>query len=196
MKSKKLISTIVIVCIIAAIVSIAVFKNMQDSPDTNATSGNNLNANSQGGGQTTLPGSETESSANSHFALEVERIDLEELKAHGLPLIIDFGADECAPCKQMAPLLKDLNAEMQGKALITFIDVWQNPDGFAGFPIQLIPTQAFYDANGNPYVPSSDIDIDLMFYHDKITDEHIYTLHQGGLTEEQMRVILADMGVR
>ncbi len=37
---------------------------------------------------------------NSHFALHVtEKIDIEKLKSYGLPIIIDFGADSCIPCK-------------------------------------------------------------------------------------------------
>lgn len=44
------------------------------------------------------------------FALDVtETIDLDELKSHALPILIDFGADSCIPCKQMAPVLKELN---------------------------------------------------------------------------------------
>lgn len=196
MKNNKLIGIIVIICIIGAIAGIAVFKNMQDgggagTAQTDAAVGTAQDA----GDQATSPDPEALGSDYADFALEVESIDLDALKSLGLPIIIDFGADECAPCRQMAPALEQVNAQMQGKALIKFIDIWQNPDGFAGFPIQLIPTQAFFDADGNPYVPSKDIDIDLILYHDKTTDEHVFTLHQGGLTTEQMLSILADMGV-
>ncbi|OLN32939.1 Thioredoxin [Desulfosporosinus metallidurans] len=40
--------------------------------------------------------------------------------------MIDFGADSCVPCKEMAPVLKKLNTEMQGKAIVKFVDVWKN----------------------------------------------------------------------
>lgn len=197
MKNDKLIGIVVITCIIAAIAGIAVFKNMQVGSDAGATKDDNTVETVQDSGtQSTSSASGSVGSGNAEFALEVESIDLDKLKTFGLPIIIDFGADECVPCKEMAPVLKSINAEMQGKALIKFIDVWQHPNGITEFPIQLIPTQVIFDAAGNPYYPSADIDFELTFYRDKITDELVFTTHQGGLTEEQIRMILTDMGVK
>ena len=127
--------------------------------------------------------------------LEATSIDLDALKEYNLPIIIDFGADSCNPCKEMAPVLKTLNAEMQGKAIIKFVDVWKNGDAANDFPIQVIPTQVLFNADGMPYVPSDDIGIKFDLYSFKDTGEHAFTVHQGGLTEDQMRAILADMGV-
>ena len=131
------------------------------------------------------------------FPLNITSVDLETLATHELPIIVDFGADECVPCKQMAPVLVTLNEEMQGKAIVQFADVWKAPEAAAGFPVQVIPTQVLINADGTPYVPSDEIasTIGFMMYADKDTEEHIFTTHQGGLTEEQMRLILADMGV-
>lgn len=129
------------------------------------------------------------------FVLEATSIDLDALKEYNLPIIIDFGADSCIPCKEMAPVLKTLNAEMQGKAIIKFVDVWKNGDAANDFPIQVIPTQVFINADGTPYVPSDDIGIKFDMYSFKDTGEHAFTVHQGGLTEKEMRAILADMGV-
>ena len=133
---------------------------------------------------------------NEDFILEANEINLDKLKNYNLPIIIDFGADSCIPCKQMEPVLKTLNKEMQGKAIIKFVDVWKNADGANGFPIQVIPTQVFINSNGKPYSPSEDIEIDFIMYATKDTNEHIFTVHQGGLSEEQMRTILIDMGVK
>lgn len=129
------------------------------------------------------------------FVLEATSIDLDTLKEYKLPIIIDFGADSCIPCKEMAPVLKTLNAEMQGKAIIKFVDVWKNGDAAKDFPIQVIPTQVLINADGKPYVPSDDMEIKFDMYSKKDTGEHAFTVHQGGLTEEQMRAILVDMGV-
>ena len=129
------------------------------------------------------------------FILEATSIDLETLIGYALPIIIDFGADSCIPCKEMAPVLKTMNSEMQGKAIIKFVDVWKYAEAADGFPIQVIPTQVIIDANGTPYVPSDGIGIDFTMYSTKDTNEHVFTVHQGGLTEDQMRTILADMGV-
>ncbi len=129
------------------------------------------------------------------FVLEATSIDLDALKEYNLPIIIDFGADSCIPCKEMAPVLKTLNAEMQGKAIIKFVDVWKNGEAANDFPIQVIPTQVLINADGTPYVPSDDIGIKFDMYSFQDTGEHTFTVHQGGLTADQMRAILADMGV-
>lgn len=52
------------------------------------------------------------------------QIDYEALFKYGLPIIVDYGADTCIPCKEMAPVLELLNEEMQGKAFIKFVNVW------------------------------------------------------------------------
>jgi thioredoxin 1 len=129
------------------------------------------------------------------FVLETTSIDLDILKAYNMPIIIDFGADSCIPCKEMAPVLKTLNAEMQGKAIIKFVDVWENGDAANDFPIQVIPTQVLINADGTPYIPSEDIQLEFIMYSSQDTGEHVFTVHQGGLTEDQMRTILGDMGV-
>lgn len=133
-----------------------------------------------------------------NFELEAEWIDLDAMKAYGLPIIIDFGSDSCIPCQQMAPVLKAMNAAMRGKAIVKFVDVWKHITASKGFPVQVIPTQVFINADGTPYVPSeamSDSGIEFTMYSSKSTNEHMFTTHQGGLTEEDMRKILADMGV-
>lgn len=129
------------------------------------------------------------------FVLAASSINLDELKEYNLPIIIDFGSDSCIPCQEMAPVLEAMNEEMQGKAIIKFVDVWKYKDAATNFPVQVIPTQVILDSEGKPYIPSEDIEIEFTMYSAKDTEEHIYTVHQGGLTEEQMREILKDMGV-
>ena len=94
---------------------------------------------------------------NADFVLEATSIDLDALKEYKLPIIIDFGADSCIPCKEMTPVLVTMNEEMQGKAIIKFVDVWKYGEAAEDFPIQLIPTQVFFNADGTPYVPSDAI---------------------------------------
>ncbi len=136
--------------------------------------------------------------ANAHatpFSLVASSIDLAALKNLNVPIIIDFGADSCIPCKEMAPVLVKINAEMQDKAIIKFVDVWKNPKGSEGFPVQVIPTQIIFNADGTPYVPKQVADIEFVKYSMNETNEHAFTAHQGGLTEAQMRNILKDLGV-
>jgi thioredoxin 1 len=65
-----------------------------------------------------------------------------------LPRLVDLGADKCIPCKMMAPVLKELTKEYQGRMAVEFIDVWKNPDAGKAYQINLIPTQIFFDAAG------------------------------------------------
>ncbi len=136
--------------------------------------------------------------AGADFSLnETNEIDFAALAEYGLPVIADYGADSCIPCKEMAPVLKTMNEEMAGKAFIKFVDVWQYGDAAANVPVQTIPTQIIFNADGSPYVPSDELATEIKFimYSDRETNEHIFTVHQGGLTEEQVREILNEMGV-
>ena len=132
------------------------------------------------------------------FSLNItEVVDFEELAEYEIPVIVDYGADSCIPCKQMAPVLERLNKEMYGKAFIKFGDVWKYPEAVSNVPVQVIPTQLFFNADGTPFEPSDKLHEEVVFdYYSHVeTGEHIFTVHQGGLTEEQMRMILAEMGV-
>ena len=129
------------------------------------------------------------------FALEATAIDLEQLKSYGLPIVIDFGADSCIPCKEMAPVLQKLNKEMQGKAIVKFVDVWKNKNAADDFPVQVIPTQFYFDKNGNPFVPQDAKAMQMELYSTRDTNKHVYTAHQGGMTEAQLRAVLKEMGV-
>ena len=68
-----------------------------------------------------------------------------------LPKLIDLGADKCIPCKMMAPILEELKSEYAGKLEVVFIDVWKDPDKGREYGIRVIPTQIFYDADGNEF---------------------------------------------
>lgn len=66
-----------------------------------------------------------------------------------LPRLVDLGAGKCIPCKMMAPILEELKTEYQGRFDVTFIDVWENREAGQEYGIRVIPTQIFYDADGN-----------------------------------------------
>jgi thioredoxin 1 len=69
----------------------------------------------------------------------------------GRVTMIDLGATECIPCKMMAPILEELEKEYEGRADIIFIDVWKAPDQAKKFGIRAIPTQIFFDTEGNEF---------------------------------------------
>ncbi len=66
-----------------------------------------------------------------------------------LPQLMDLGSTTCEPCKLMAPILEELKAEYAGIFKVQFLDVNTNPILNEEFDIRVIPTQIFYDAEGN-----------------------------------------------
>lgn len=138
-----------------------------------------------------------EEEVENSIPLEISSVDLDDIKSHGIPFIIDFGSDSCAPCRQMAPTLEKVYEEYQGKAIIHFIDVWKNQTAADNFPVSVIPTQVFYTADGKPFVPSDKLskEIEFTLYRSKTDNEHVFTVHQGGVTEDEMKKILSEMGV-
>jgi thioredoxin 1 len=56
------------------------------------------------------------------------------------PVVVDFFAEWCGPCKAMAPALDQVAAEMQGKVKIVKVDVDQNPGITAKYGIRAMPT--------------------------------------------------------
>ena len=76
------------------------------------------------------------------------QVDFNSLPVKGMVTLIDLGATECIPCKMMAPVMKKVEADYQGKAAIVFIDVWKNREQAPKYKIRAIPTQVFYDVSG------------------------------------------------
>ncbi len=133
---------------------------------------------------------------NPSFDLQVtDSVEIEKLKSYGLPIMIDFGADSCIPCREMYPVLKELNVELRGKVIIKFVDVWKYESYAAGYPISVIPTQVFFDNEGKPYTPKDPEALQMQMYSSKDTKKHVFTTHEGGMTKEQILAIFKEMGV-
>jgi thioredoxin 1 len=74
--------------------------------------------------------------------------DFSRLPVKGMVTMIDLGADQCVPCKMMAPILSKLEKDYKDRAAIVVIDIYKHRDQANRFGIRAIPTQIFFDADG------------------------------------------------
>ncbi|MBM3467366.1 MAG: thioredoxin [Alphaproteobacteria bacterium] len=61
-----------------------------------------------------------------------------------LPVIIDFWAEWCGPCRMLAPILDQLSEEMEGKVKIVKMNIDENPETPSKFGVRGIPTMLLF----------------------------------------------------
>jgi len=75
----------------------------------------------------------------------------EELVLHNVrPVVVDFYASWCGPCKMVAPEIEKLAAKYAGKIDVVKVDVDANPSIAGAFAIMSIPTIAFFEPGEQP----------------------------------------------
>jgi thioredoxin 1 len=103
----------------------------------------------------------------------VDRRFPKEIAQVPLPKLLDFGAGKCIPCKKMAPILKELTEEYNGRVIIKVIEVYDERELTQINRIRLIPTQIFFDAK----------------------NREVFR-HEGFMDKERIKKIFEKMGVK
>ncbi|HML70929.1 MAG: thioredoxin [Parabacteroides sp.] len=78
------------------------------------------------------------------MALQVTDANFDELVNSGKPMVLDFWAEWCGPCRMVGPIVDELATEYEGKVIIGKIDVDNNDDVVSQFGIRNIPTILFF----------------------------------------------------
>ena len=82
--------------------------------------------------------------------MKVTEENFNEMINTGKPVMVDFGATWCGPCKALAPRIEEIEKEYEGKAVIGTADVDECSDLAAKFRNRNVPTGLFFKGSDQP----------------------------------------------
>jgi thioredoxin 1 len=78
------------------------------------------------------------------MAVEITDANFEEIVLNAkVPVLVDFWAEWCGPCRMVGPVVDELHTEYEGKAIVGKVNVDENPNVSAKFSVRNIPTILF-----------------------------------------------------
>jgi thioredoxin 1 len=81
----------------------------------------------------------------------------------GNPTLAEFGWRECVPCKEMRPILEELDKQYKDKLNVVIVEIPFNQDLAENYGIRVMPVQIFFDSRGKEiarhagFLPKTDI---------------------------------------
>jgi thioredoxin 1 len=120
---------------------------------------------------------------------------LHSLKQQQLPIILYVAADYCPKCVEMGPILESIKQKTEGKVIIEYIDKVKQTEIAQKYPIRLVPTQIFVNADGTPYNGKETSSKQVVKYYDE-QGNHTLTTAIGTMTEERIMNMLVEMGMQ
>jgi thioredoxin 1 len=79
------------------------------------------------------------------MTIEITDINFQEVVIEaGKPVVVDFWAEWCGPCRMLTPIVKELSTEFEGRIVVGKVDVDSNPGISARYGIRNIPTLLFF----------------------------------------------------
>ena len=97
------------------------------------------------------------------MATEINDTNYKDLLASGKPVVIDFWAPWCGPCRSIAPIIEGAATDYEGRAIIGKYDVDEGDELSVEYGIRNIPTMLFFDKEG------------------KMVDKHVGTITRDAL---------------
>jgi thioredoxin 1 len=76
----------------------------------------------------------------SNHTVSLNDANFEAVTSKGLPVLVDFYADWCGPCKALTPVVTELASEFEGRAVIAKVNVDEAPELAGRFGVRSIPT--------------------------------------------------------
>lgn len=104
------------------------------------------------------------------MALEITDSNWESLIAGDKPVIMDFWAEWCGPCRMIAPIVDEIAQEFEGKVLVGKVDIDNNSKVTLNFGIKNIPTLLFFKGG-------------------ELVDKHVGAIRKAELTEKVNKLL-------